>query len=410
MSLQLRRAITAAASSASLRRGLSTAASRTPWAMIYSPTIVRSPALCPWFHVAVPPHASHVVIPAHIADPWPPRPDPNPDGDITGLGAVARASSGNGLLLIDFVDGRASAPFARKRGTAGASQVTGIDMDPDVTRFVCDPLGELMFRLPDIDGTKKTLSCQSLGLLTAAESEGMDWQLDGYAVAELSEDHDGEERSFVMRRFLSQTGEWEKLAGLPSPLPLPRRMDIDHEVLAFAGRLWWVDVSWGAVSADPFSERPDLRFVELPRGSVTETVEGVRELSMYRRMGVSEGKLRYAEVLLEEPFVLSLFALEDDCRRWTLEYRVELSRLWANGGKSCRENLPTICTIDPLKAGIVYLTRGNFVVAVDMDKEKTINYSVMGENGSSSSFFSGLLKPYALPLCLGSSRIPSAAP
>jgi hypothetical protein len=80
----------------------------------------------------------------------------------------------------------------------------------------------------------------------------------------LSEDRDGEEGSFVMRRFLSQRGQWEKLVGLPSPLPLARRMNIDVVVLASAGRLWWVDVSWGVVSSDPFADQPDLRFIELP--------------------------------------------------------------------------------------------------------------------------------------------------
>jgi hypothetical protein len=109
-----------------------------------------------------------------------------------------------------------------------------------------------------------------------------------------------------MRRFLSQTGEWEKLVRLPSPLPLPLPrplvIHINNEVLAFAGRLWWVDLSWGVVSADPFSDRPELRFVELPRGRVLPLPRSEAEVSaslmaqgMYRRMGVSEGRMRYVE-------------------------------------------------------------------------------------------------------------------
>lgn len=105
--------------------------------------------------------------------------------------------------------------------------------------------------------------------------------------------NDGTEISFIMRRFLSETGKWDKL-GLYSPLPLSRRMDMDlaHEAVAFAGRLWWCDVTWGALSLDPFSDRPELRFVELPKGSVTEPMDKVRrrELVKFRRMGVQRGE------------------------------------------------------------------------------------------------------------------------
>src|SRR6185437_829807 len=111
-----------------------------------------------------------------------------------------------------------------------------------------------------------------------------------------------------MRRFLSQRREWEKLVGLPSPLPLARRINIDPVVLALAGRLWWVDASWGVISSNPFSDQPDLRFVELPRGSVTEPVESLEDWRLqrrYRHIVVSEGRLRYAEVSKEKPFLLS---------------------------------------------------------------------------------------------------------
>jgi hypothetical protein len=80
---------------------------------------------------------------------------------------------------------------------------------------------------------------------------------------------------FTVRRFLSQTGKWDKLvcSERPHGLRVDRRMTTDHEVLAFAGRLWWVDVSWGAFSVDPFSDWPDFRFVKLPRGSAIDCVE-----------------------------------------------------------------------------------------------------------------------------------------
>ncbi|KAG2658504.1 hypothetical protein PVAP13_1KG255130 [Panicum virgatum] len=266
---------------------------------------LRSPAPRASFQLADPPRASRLRVPEHLVDP---RPRPDPRSDVLPLvGGGVRAASGDGLLLLDFMDARATAPVVATLGSGQTRRITGLDMDPDKTRFVCNPLTGQLFRLPDIDGTKKTAHCQFLGILTRSESPG--GPPDRYAVAWLSEERDrgGVEASFVMRRFLSQTGKGGELVGLPSPLPLAWRMVVDHEVVAFAGRLWWVDVSWGAVSVDPFSDRPELRFVELPRGSVTEPVTGLRHLGTYRRMGVSEGRMRYAEVSQRKPFVLSSF-------------------------------------------------------------------------------------------------------
>jgi hypothetical protein len=63
-----------------------------------------------------------------------------------------------------------------------------------------------------------------------------------------------EDGGFVMRWFLSETGEWDKVVGLPSPLPTGRQMHIDNAVVAFGDRLWWIDESWGAISMDPLSD------------------------------------------------------------------------------------------------------------------------------------------------------------
>ncbi|CAN6337345.1 unnamed protein product [Urochloa humidicola] len=345
MRLLLRRSLSAAASaSGRLGRALSTAASRPPWAMIHNTgELVRSPAPRASFQLAEPPSASHFTVPEHFVDP---RPEPDPDGDM---------------------DARATAPIVGKHGADRERQLLDIHLDPYMTRFVCNPVSGQLFRLPDIDGTKKTPYYQIQGILT--QSERPDGPPDKYAVAWLSDGrHRVEGGTILMRRFLSETGKWGKLVGLPSPLPLARRMDIDHEVVAFAGRLWWVDVSWGAVSLDPFSDQPELRFVELPRGSVTEPkpvaglealrgLEGLRVLGRYRRMGVSEGRMRYVEVSQKKPFVLSSFALDDGGRCWTLEYRVALSKVLADGGHPVllqEEDTPRIGVIDPLNAPVFF--------------------------------------------------------
>ncbi|CAN6332760.1 unnamed protein product [Urochloa humidicola] len=418
MRLLLRRSLSFAASSR-LGRPLSTAASRSPWAMIHNlGELVRSPARRASFQLAEPPSASHLTVPEHLVDP---RPEPDPNGDIVSLrGGGVRGASGDGLLLLDYLDARATAPIVGGHGAYQERLLVGVHLDPDMTRFVCNPVSGQLFRLPDIDGTKKTPYYQIQGILT--QSERPDGPPDKYAVAWLSDGRHGVEGTILMRRFLSQRGEWDKLVGLPSPLPLERRMDVDHEVVAFAGRLWWVDVSWGAVSLDPFSDRPELRFVELPRGSVTEPkpvvglealsgLEGLRVLGRYRRMGVSEGRMRYVEVSQKKPFVLSSFTLDDDGSCWTLEYRVALNKLLADGGHPVlQEDTPRIGVIDPLNASIIYLTIGYHCIPVDMATGRVLGQSLIHCTSRSRPMIcvTGFLIPSVLPAWLESGLIPSA--
>ncbi|KAL6620386.1 hypothetical protein ACP70R_035525 [Stipagrostis hirtigluma subsp. patula] len=392
-----------AALSGGLRRGLSTAApSRPPWVMVYSTPLVSSPgARRVSSHLLEPPSASHLLVPVHLVDP---SPGPGHYGDTTCpiVGGIVHAASDDGLLLLDFVDLRGTAPVAAKHGGSRARESTGVDTGPDLMKFVCNPLSGEIFRLPDMDGVEKKRTWHSHGLVTrSARGHGPP---DGYAVAELARDRFAKGR-YSIRRFLSQTGEWDMLR-LPTPIPLDQPVRFSHEVVAFAGRLWWVDFSCGAISVDPFSDRPDLRFVELPRSRVTAPVEVLRELLKYRRVGVSEGRLRYVEVTQEEHFVLSSFALDDAGSCWTLEHEVVLSFAGVHGVSPSLEETPQILVVDPLNASVVHLGIGNLAFSVDMSKEKVLAWSTIAEDAAEEppSFF----KPCLLPAWLGSSHISSA--
>ncbi|KAK3138526.1 hypothetical protein QOZ80_5AG0370090 [Eleusine coracana subsp. coracana] len=317
MSLPLRHALAAAASaSVRFRRGLSTATSRPPWAMVYRTKLVVSSARRVSLKLAEPPCPSHLVKPP-------------------------------------LLPGQEN----------------------------------MLLRLPDIDGTKKSISCSKMGIVTKSELPHQ--PPDRYAVAALNQEQYWErgQQRFLMRRFLSQwqKGEWDNLVSLPSPLPVARRLQcIDHDVVAFAGRLWWVDVGWGAVSADPFSDQPDLHFVELPKGRVTEyDVDGTRELGRYRRMEVSEGRMRYVEVSQEKPFVLSSFVLDNDGSSWMLEHQMALSPLLVDGVHP--NHTPRIGVVDPLNSSIIHLTIGNIALVVNMAKEEVLGCSELAEAGTRSS-------------------------
>jgi hypothetical protein len=281
-----------------------------------------------------------------------------------------------------------------------------MDTNPETTRFVCNPLSGELYRLPDIDGTKRTSACNHIGILT--QSEGGDAAPDRYAVAEMfTAGGREEEEGLVMRRFLSETGEWEKLAGLPSPLPAAgRQMDVVTAVVAFSDRLWWVDESWGAVSVDPLSDRPEPRFVELPRGSVLPDLKGmvfIKELGRYRRMGVSDGKMRYVEVSKEKPYVISAFSLDDGGSSWTLDHEVPFLHIWMDERNQFPplKEMPAIGAIDPLNANVVYLVCGNQLLGVDMVNKKV--------TGSSRLAIPRVpILPCVLPTWLESTKIPYA--
>jgi hypothetical protein len=142
------------------------------------------------------------------------------------------AMSGDGLLLLEFRDGPAMPAFAAKvratlKSQSGTVTVRGNrdDIDPDITRFVCNPLNGEMFRLPDIDGMKKVRDHHAKGILT--QSMRGHGPPDRYAVVELSMEGEGDKGTFVMQHFFSETRVWDKLVALPSPLPQPWWIDMD---------------------------------------------------------------------------------------------------------------------------------------------------------------------------------------
>ncbi|KAM3411037.1 hypothetical protein ACQJBY_002959 [Aegilops geniculata] len=405
-----------AAVSGGLRRSLTTAASHPPWAVMG--TTASAPAGAPSAGVCLyhPPRVSQLYVPEHLVYTGD---FPDPDSDVVQVvGGEVCAASGDGLLLLAFSNLRFVAPILAKQGAERLRQPP-IGMDPThvpaMARFVFNPLTHQLSRLPVPDIARNPELGRHLGLLT--QGDRGHGPPDRFAVAELQE-------GSRMLRFLSEKGKWENVAVSPCQLPPARQMDIDQEALVFRGRLWWVDVTWGAFSADPFSDRPELSFVELPSGSVLPEgaqVEALRRGSLlpdaegnvwwreapvrYRRVGVSEGRLRYVEVSQKEPFLLSSFVLDNDGSGWTLERRVALSELRAGGGYPWLHipegKTPQIGLLDPLNAHVVYLTVDKEVlVVVDMDRKEVIGRSLYETDVS--------YIPCVLPPWIGSSQIPSA--
>uniref|UniRef100_A0ACD5T9P8 Uncharacterized protein n=1 Tax=Avena sativa TaxID=4498 RepID=A0ACD5T9P8_AVESA len=398
MSLLLRRL--AGEVSAPLRRSLTTAASRPPWAMVYKRPVLDASIARASLDLNEAPCVSQLSVPAHFADP-----------DAAGS---VRAASCDGLLLLDFADTRQFPPAVRELCHSSLLHMmaaAGAAVELDVARFVCNPLSGQMFRLPvpDMDAAKGSTT---FGLLTQS-SEGSHCPPDRFVVAQLS-CREGDNRR-VVRRFLSDAGEWdEPQLFVPSTTPAWRAMQIDtnHEVLAFRDRLWWVDLTWGACSVDPFSDRPEHHFLELPRGSVLPElvdVAGPPILGRHRRMGVSEGKLRYVEVSTKkDPFLISSFSLDDEGCSWTLQHEMTISISLPEKSEPVEHHMPWIAAIDPLNANVLHLKYGRIVLAVDMAKGKVIGSCSFPDSITHLSMHNSSLVPCVLPTWLESDPIPGA--
>ncbi|XP_034584624.2 uncharacterized protein [Setaria viridis] len=407
MQLLLHRSLFAAASaSGRLRRALSTATpgSRPPWALIHRISMATPSPRGASLSLAPPPSPSHVVVPRRVYDTGADRPE---EGCMDVLGSGAHAASAEGFLLLT------SFKFRVREHPLSKLNILPLEVRARIppfevvsqyfSRFVCNPISGEMVRLPDFDAQEKNMSDQYLGIMT--EAAGRNGPPERYAVAQLTDDEDGEGggRRFSWRRFDSEAGKWDKLV-MPSPLPSGRRMDLNHEVLAFGGRLWWVDVSWGAVSADPFSDRPELRSIKLPAGSVLPDQKGeMKPLIKRRRIGVSDGRLRYAEVSGDEPFLIKYFTLDEQSGCWTLDHQVPFAALLSRDG-CCPA--PLLGAIDPVKADVLYLSIDREItLAVDMRRKKVTGASPLNQvrpNKCSSSFF----LPCVLTPGLASSPIP----
>ncbi|XBJ10989.1 hypothetical protein VPH35_015752 [Triticum aestivum] len=382
--------------------------------------------------LAPPPLASRVSVPRHAfgldplrdaasADGRPPvnffslaarresgsEGSPQPAGSghnlINVFGSGVLAASGDGLLLLGTFRNRASAASIFQHQVPSPAPFEVLDQayarssccdSMRLARFVCNPVTGELARLPDFDGAEDAFTAPT-GLLTQAD--GGHGPPRRYAAAQLSVVDEGRHRELGRAAA----------AGLPSPLPAGRLMHMNHEVLDYGGRLWWVDVSCGAVNVDPFSDRPELCPVELPGDIMLADQQGeaeMRQLLQHRRMGVSDGRLRFVEVAKDEPFRIKSFTLDDESGRWMLEHQVSWRTLYPQAKAS-----PLIAAIHPLSADLLYLTvpvGKGFCVSVDVRWKRQVESVELGRGVNPSKCISSFVLPCVLPSFLGSSSIP----
>ncbi|CAO2163440.1 unnamed protein product [Urochloa humidicola] len=180
------------------------------------------------------------------------------------------------------------------------------------------------------------------------------------------------------------TGKWE-MKQLNRP---PRDSDFSWSydgVVAHAGRLWWVDLSYGMLSCDPFSDKPKLLYTPLPSGFVPSGATARRvqvDLDKTCCVRSSGGKLRFVVIQdgglgLSSAITMWTLTGEGDGSNWLQDYTVPISSLLDDMHLRCEEKVavPVLAAVDPFDARIVYMWLGTRIVAFNVPGKKLLQWA-----------------------------------
>ncbi|XP_071684254.1 uncharacterized protein [Lolium perenne] len=242
--------------------------------------------------------------------------------------------------------------------------------------FVLDATTCSAFQLPDPAAT--ILHQALLGLVVSPGGGGH------YMVAELQPIIGMDMATLLC--FSSEVGEWvEKHVHYP----LPPRPWAAICVLSHLGRLWWVDLSWGVITCDPFADEPVLGFIPLPAERVLKCREGWGIADKYRCVGVSGANLRFVDMYPRSGcapnvavWTLAVWTLPDaDSMEWTLEQEARFTEIWADESYQATglpNKIPVLALIHPRNPDVVYFFLEEHLFGVDVRARKVVECELYG--------------------------------
>ncbi|KAL6627054.1 hypothetical protein ACP70R_030780 [Stipagrostis hirtigluma subsp. patula] len=301
--------------------------------------------------LSAPPRVSTLAIPPRLF-PDPVTPDNFP--------AVLAIEPSAGVLLLHADQGRATGPTVVDR--PGDHSFCWREFVPGY--FVLDATSASALALPDPD---LILHPGHIGILASPAS--------GYMVAELQSIIGGDHATLLC--FSSDLGRWVKKR---LHYPLPPRILAPNGVVAHHGRLWWVDLSWGLITCDPFADAPVLDFVPLPPAKALQYGEAWGVLDRYRAVSVSAGKLRFVDMYTSGGCVgdrkVGVWTLADpDSTEWTLEHEARFADIWAHPSYKAAglpDKIPVLALIHPKDPAVVYFFLEEHLFGVDLRSRSVV--------------------------------------
>ena len=200
-----------------------------------------------------------------------------------------------------------------------------------------------------------------------------------YMVAELQPIFGSDEATLLC--FSTEVGEWVEK---PVHYPLPPRPLSPICVVSHHGRLWWVDLSWGVITCDPFADAPVLSFVPLPPRKALKYGVDCAVLDKYRRVAVSRGKLRFVDMYKNRSSFgsaqISVWTLADpDSTEWTLEYEATFTEIWDDASYKAiglPRKIPVLALIHPTNPDVVYFFLDEHLLGVNVRARKVVECEV----------------------------------
>ncbi|TVU17488.1 hypothetical protein EJB05_33526, partial [Eragrostis curvula] len=284
-----------------------------------------------------------------------------PDGAVTSgnFPSVKAVEPSAGLLLLHADQGRAKGPITINR--PDRQSFFWADTVPGY--FVLDASSAAAARaLPE---PELVMHQGNIGILASPAGDGH------YMVAELQPVLGSEEAKLLY--FSSRTGEWEFK---DVRYPLPYRFKAPNGVVAHGGKLWWVDLSIGLCSCDPFADAPVLAFVPFPPGTLLQCREAWGVLDRWRAVGVSAGELRLVDMYKNNrggiggaPMV-TVWTLDDPvARKWRREHEASFADVWKHPSYKAAglpEKMPVLAVVHPQRPYVVYFFLEEYLFGVDL--------------------------------------------
>uniref|UniRef100_A0A0D9UZ11 DUF1618 domain-containing protein n=1 Tax=Leersia perrieri TaxID=77586 RepID=A0A0D9UZ11_9ORYZ len=173
--------------------------------------------------------------------------------------------------------------------------------------------------------------------------------------------------------FSSDFGEW---AEKDIEYPIPGRPWGSHSVISHQGKLWWVDLTLGLLTCDPFDDMPVLRFVPLPEGKALPCDVfggGGDEVDKCRWVQVSDGKIRFVEISPGvEPRVRMWTLAEPEAGQWAPEFDVASMRFGSYKKTGLTEKIPVLALVHPKNPDVVYFFLEEHLFGADMRAKRVV--------------------------------------